>query len=209
MYAGKPIIGIVGGIGSGKSFVADLFGEAGCLVIKSDQQVYEAYRMDRVRRVVREWWGDAVFAADGEVDRGAIAARVFEDPEQRKRLEMLVHPVVGELRDELMRRHADDAAVVAYVWDTPLLFEVGLDKQCDGVVFVDCPVESRLERVGKHRGWAAEEFIRREKSQLALDKKRKMAHYIVQNTADAAYARRQVLNVLSRILHDRVNADLV
>ena len=91
LFFGKPIIGIVGGIGSGKSFVADLFGELGCLVIKSDEQVYQVYRLPEVKQTLRDWWGVEVFDTAGEVSRPAVAKRVFNDSQQRQRLERLVH----------------------------------------------------------------------------------------------------------------------
>ncbi len=204
LFCGKPIIGIVGGIGSGKSFVADLFGELGCLVIKSDEQVYQAYRLPEVKQTLREWWGEAVFDAAGEVRRQAVAQRVFVDPEQRQRLERLVHPIVTRLRDELMRSHANDAQVKAYLWDTPLLYEVGMDRECEAVVFVEAPREMRLKRLLLQRGWDAGELERRENSQMALDKKRELAQYRVVNTADAASTRRQVEVVLSRVLVNKL-----
>ena len=200
LFFGKPIIGIVGGIGSGKSFVADLFGELGCLVIKSDEQVYQVYRLPEVKQTLRDWWGVEVFDTAGEVSRPAVAKRVFNDSQQRQRLERLVHPIVTRLRDELMLKHAQDAQVKAYVWDTPLLYEVGMERECEAVVFVDAPHELRLERLCRQRGWDAGELDRREKSQIALDKKRELAQYRVVNTADAVSTRRQVEAVLSRIL---------
>lgn len=198
MFQGKPIIGIVGGIGSGKSFIADLFGELGCLVTKSDDHVREAYRRPEVKQTLHAWWGDAVITPEGEVDRKAVAERVFNHPEELKRLEGLIHPMVGQIRDEQMLKAGP--LVKAFIWDTPLLYEVGLDEQCDAVVFVDAPLEMRQKRVREHRGWSESELLRREKSQLPLDKKRQMAQYMVSNTADQAFARRQVEAVLSRIL---------
>src|SRR5687768_9172845 len=106
MCAGKPVIGIVGGIGSGKSHVARLFGELGCLVIDSDAQVREAYRDPAVLGTIREWWGDAVFRPDGSLDRSAVAARVFADPSERRRLEGLVHPLVHAARERRMQEAA-------------------------------------------------------------------------------------------------------
>src|SRR5688572_9492270 len=98
MYCGKPIIGLVGGIGSGKSFVARLFGELGCLVVDSDAQVTQAYRDPKVGETIRGWWGDQVLHPDGTVNRSAIAGRVFADPEQKRRLEGLLHPMVHAAR---------------------------------------------------------------------------------------------------------------
>lgn len=201
MFAGKPIIGIVGGIGSGKSHVARLFGELGCLVIDSDAQVRDAYRDPGVRATLRQWWGDGVFRLDGSIDRSAIAARVFSHPGERRRLEELIHPMVHAARERAMAAAADDPEVVAFVWDTPLLIETGLDRECDAVVFVDAPLEVRLARVAASRGWDAAELARRENSQHPLDTKREISDYLVRNTADAGTdVRGQVREVLSRIL---------
>src|SRR5258708_22328328 len=114
MFSGKPIIGIVGGIGSGKSFIAGLFRELGCVVIDSDAQVRAAYEGPAVRQTLREWWGDGVFRADGSIDRSAIAAKVFSDPKERERLEGLIHPLVREARLALMKKYASDPQCLAF-----------------------------------------------------------------------------------------------
>jgi dephospho-CoA kinase len=201
MYAGKPIIGIAGGIGSGKSFVARMFGEMGCLVIDSDAQVRAAYDDERVKAALRQWWGDAAFDDSGRVARRFVAARVFADPAERQRLERLLHPLVNEARELLMRQAADDPQVLAYVWDTPLLFETGLNRLCDAIVFVDAPFDQRLARVGATRGWEASELLRRQNLQWGLDKKNQMSDHRVTNTAaDVGDVRDQVRRTLSRIL---------
>src|SRR5512139_2874540 len=100
----KPIIGIAGGIGSGKTFVADLFGELGCRVIKSDEQVHRAYQRQDVKDQLRAWWGGRAFTPADEVDRRSVAKIVFDDPLERRRLEGLIHPIVNAERAEIMRR---------------------------------------------------------------------------------------------------------
>jgi dephospho-CoA kinase len=200
----KPIIGIAGGIGSGKSFVAQLFGELGCLVISSDDQVREAYRDSTVIATLRQWWGDEVLTLAGEVNKRVIAAKVFGQPAERERLEKLLHPMVNQARERLMETAASDPTVPAYVWDTPLLFETGLNAKCDAVVFVDAPQAVRLARVTASRGWDAGELTRRENSQMPLDTKRNLSQYVVENTADADAVRGQVRAVLSRILERSV-----
>jgi dephospho-CoA kinase len=209
MYAGKPIIGLVGGIGSGKSFVARLFAEMGCLVIDSDAQVRDTYRDPHVLQTIRGWWGDEVFHPDGTINRSAIAARVFVDPAEKRRLEELIHPLVHAARERQMRAAASDAQVIAYVWDTPLLLEAGLASQCDAVVFVEASAEQRLARVKSRSAWDRAELLRRENSQLPLDSKRELSDYAITNTADAAgpddsaykALREQVQRVLSQILN--------
>ncbi|HEY2587828.1 MAG TPA: dephospho-CoA kinase [Tepidisphaeraceae bacterium] len=200
MFSGKPIIGITGGIGSGKSFVARLFGELGCAVIDADAQVREAYDDPQVRQTLRQWWGDEAFKPDGTLDRSAVARRIFNDPDERRRLEGLLHPMVHAARQRQMGILSQDPGTIAFVWDAPLLFEVGLNDQCDAVVFVDAPFEVRLDRVTRGRNWDEAELLRRENLQWPLDKKREIADYIVRNTADAGEARSQVRAVLSRIL---------
>ncbi len=201
MFAGKPIIGLVGGIGSGKSFVAQLFADEGCMVIDSDAAVGEAYQRPEVREKLRQWWGPQILLPNSQVNRKAIAQRVFNDERERRRLEALIHPIVAELRDEQMRRGADDASVRAYVWDTPLLLAAGLGEQCDAIIYVDAPEAERIERVRRTRGWDEAELGRREKLQMPLDKKLDMANDIVRNTAGADdEVRNQVRKVLSRIL---------
>jgi dephospho-CoA kinase len=199
MFAGKPVIGIAGGIGSGKSFVAKLFGEMGCLVINSDEQVRHAYKDPTLKQTLRHWWGGLIFAPDGEIDRSAVARKVFTRPDELRRLEQLLHPIVTQARDRVMRAHADDPQVLAYVWDTPLLFETGADAECDAMVFVDTPVDLRLERTGQDRGWDAAELQRRENLQMPLDKKREMSDHMIVNAAGADEVRVQVREVLSRI----------
>jgi dephospho-CoA kinase len=201
MFANKPIIGIIGGIGSGKSFVANLFGQLGCLVLNSDDQVSVAYQLPEVQATLRSWFGPSIFDSDGKLNRKSLAAIVFRDPAQLRRLEGLLHPLVGQLRDRAMAAHAHDPQVLAYIWDTPLLLEADLARHCDAIVFVDAPPEIRLRRVQSTRHWSEREWLEREKSQLPLDNKRKIAKYIIRNAADADdEVRSQVREVFSRIL---------
>jgi dephospho-CoA kinase len=200
MFGGKPVIGVAGGIGSGKSFVAHLFGEEGCLVISADDQVRLAYKDFRVKQTIKQWWGNLVFSPNGEVDRSAVARKVFSRADELRRLEQLLHPIVNQARENMMRLKMNDPQVLAFVWDTPLLLEAGLEKDCDAVVFVDSPLEQRQERLKQSRGWEAGELESRENLQLPLDKKREISDYVISNTAGTDQVRAQVREVLSRIL---------
>lgn len=207
MFHNKPIIGLAGGIGSGKTFVAKLFGEEGCLVVNSDEMVRHAYRDEQVKHTLKQWWGPMVFDPNGDVDRSAIARKIFNIPSERTRLERLIHPIVNQRREQFMNSAANDSAIRAYVWDTPLLFETNLNRACDAVVFVQASLEDRQRRV-RSRGWDDQELARRENSQMPLDSKAKIADYSVANGADGQSVdpvRRQVREVLSQIL-ERVAA---
>ncbi len=195
---GPVIIGLAGGIGSGKSTVARVFESLGCMVIDSDKLSKEAMAREDVRETLRQWWGDEVLGADGQVDRRAVAKIVFSDPKERERLEGLIHPLIAQARAKKIE-DARNAGVDAVVVDAPLLFEAGLDKQVDAVVFVDCPFETRLERVKTTRGWDEEELRLREKAQLGVEHKRQRSDYEVVNMGGPDDLRCQVSQILTRI----------
>ncbi len=186
MLKKKPIIGLAGGIGSGKSTVAKIMGEMGGLVIDADGIAKDALRREDVKAKLVAWWGEGILAGDGSVDRGKLAEMVFEDTDERLRLESLIHPIVSDERGRLIEEGNEDECVKWIILDVPLLFEVGLDEKCDLVVFVDTPEDERLERVMGARGWDGEELRRREKNQFDLDKKRNRSGYIIDNSNSGA-----------------------
>ena len=198
-YRNKPIIGIVGGIGSGKSFVARLLGELGCAVIDSDAVAHAVYAEPAIKETLVGWYGPGVLNDRGEVDRKVVARSIFHDAEHRTRLEQLVHPRIHAEREREMSRVAGDPAVVAFVWDSPLLVEAGLHSQCDAVVFVDVPHEERLRRVRETRGWDAAELQRREASQLPLDEKRRLSTDIIRGDYPTNKIQEQLETLLRRL----------
>ena len=179
----KPIIGLVGGVGSGKSTVASLFAEAGAAIIDSDALNQAQLQSAEVKKTLRSWWGESVFSPSGELNRRRIAEIIFGDSEQRRRLERFIHPRIARQRRKLIQAYLQNASVKAIVLDTPLLIETRLDEQCDAVVFVDADRDIRRKRVVENRGWSEEEWNRREKAQNALDRKRDKADYIVVNNS--------------------------
>ena len=184
----QPIVlGLVGGIGAGKSAVAAALGELGCLVIDSDREARAALDRPQVRDQLVKWWGPGILDPQGAVNRKAVAAIVFADPTQRTRLESLVHPIVKAFRGQVVERASAESRV-GVVIDAPLLFEAQSDKECDAVIFVDAPREQRLERV-RTRGWDEAELTRRENAQLPLEEKRTRSHAVIINDGDMATLR--------------------
>lgn len=199
------MIGLAGGIGAGKSTVARILAEFGCVVVDSDELGRAALRDPEIRRTIVSWWGAGVLDASGEVDRRAVASIVFTDASQRARLESLTHPWIEARR--LERFAAAPAGARALVIDAPLLYEAGLDASCDAVVFVDADRSARVRRVMETRGWDESELGRREESQLPLDEKRRRAHHMVRNTGDLSVLRDRVRAVLEAIVErSRQNA---
>jgi dephospho-CoA kinase len=207
MPLGLPVLGLAGGIGAGKSTVARALADEGCVVADSDQLARQAYNDPEIRRQLVAWWGDRVrdcHACHAEpdslpppVDRRAIAAIVFEHPAERARLEALIHPWIARARAALFA--AAPAGTRALVIDAPLLFETGLDRQCDRVIFVDSSPETRLARVRATRGWDTAELGRREAAQWPLGRKRAFSTDLVHNDGDIMEVRRQLKPLLARL----------
>lgn len=193
-----PTIGIVGGIGSGKSAVAHILADLGCEVIDSDAEAKAALLRPDVISTLRSWWGDAVLDPAGAIDRRAVARIVFQDPAQRSRLEALVHPIIAQRRQERIAQ-AIAAGKTGIVIDAPLLYEAGVDAECDVVLFVDAPPQLRENRVRQNRGWDRHEWQRRENAQWPLDVKRDRADDLVENSGDFDALARQVARVFNSI----------
>lgn len=181
MNSQLAVIGVTGGIGAGKSTVARLLGGLGTLVIDSDRLAHEELQSPTVVAAVRELWGQAVLSPQGEVDRAKLGSVVFHDPRQLQKLEDLLYPKIHQRRRQIIEKHAADPQVRAVVLDAPKLYEAGVDKECDAVIFVDADEKTRLSRVSQTRGWDEAELARREKMQIPLDKKKAMADYVVVN----------------------------
>lgn len=190
------VIGLAGGIGSGKSEVAKLLASMGCVVLDSDQDARQALDRPEVRDELVRWWGRVVLGADGRINRSAVADIVFKQPSERAKLEGLVHPIVRTQRAEAKKRAGSARAVVI---DAPLLFEAGVDAECDAVIFVEAPRELRLERV-RGRGWDEAELARREASQLPVEEKRRRSGHVVRNLGSREELRAQVARILEEIL---------
>lgn len=172
----------------------------GGYVIDADAIAHQALEQPRILGQLVQWWGKEIVDADGKPDRRAIAQRVFEDPAQRQRLEGMIHPIVAQRREEMIAAAQADPGVRFIVLDVPLLFEVGLEKRCDRVVFVDTDETTRQERVRRQRDWPPGELRRRESQQMPLDKKRVISHDIVRSDQDEASCLAQVRDLLNRIL---------
>lgn len=194
----RPIIGIAGGIGSGKSAVARVLAELGCEVCISDDVARKVLEMPEVCAAIIARAGSSVALPGGAIDRSALARAMFSDRTLRADIEAIMHPRIEALRRAQFA--AAPASSRAFVIDAPLLFEVGLDRECAAVIFVDTPRELRLSRVGESRGWDDAELARREASQLALEEKRRRSSDVVENHGDRASLNAEVARVFEAIL---------
>lgn len=191
-FARPVVIGLVGGVASGKSYAGGLFETHGALRIDADRIGHEVLQSAEVRQRLTSLWGSAVLNASGEIDRAQVGKLVFGDSAdavvQRRQLEAIVHPRIRKVaQDRIAAVRALPEPPLAIVIDAPLLLEAGWEPMCDLILFVEAPLEDRLARAAT-RGWTAAHFADREASQLSLDEKRKRATHILDNSQSANVA---------------------
>ena len=197
-----PVIGVVGGIGSGKSAVARwVADQTNAMVIDADQLGHRALHLESVKSALRQRFGGGIFDERDEVSRGALAKRVFGDTDQlrqaRHDLEQIVHPAIERQVMELIAT-AEQERRDAVLLDAAVLFEAGWQNRCDAVVFVDAPDDVRQRRVAARSGWSPAELQRRESSQLGLAEKRRLSDLVISNAADDLRGGRELLDFLHR-----------
>ncbi|WIX75190.1 dephospho-CoA kinase [Amycolatopsis carbonis] len=172
-------VGLTGGIGAGKSTVANRFAEHGAVLVDSDRIAREVVEPGTPGlAALVEAFGEDILAADGSLDRPALAAKAFADDASRKRLNGIVHPLVGKRTAELMAEAADDAVIVH---DIPLLVEGNLASAYHLVVIVDAPVEVRVRRLVEVRGMAEADARARIRAQASDEQRRAVADVWLDN----------------------------
>jgi dephospho-CoA kinase len=192
----KPVIGLLGGIGSGKSQVAAALARHGARIIAGDQLGQAALRDPDIRARVVSRWGQGVVDESGEIDRRRLAAIVFADPAQRKELEAITHPWIRQRIRSDVEEARNDSRVPLIVLDAAVMLEAGWDDVCDHLVYVDAPREVRLERVARQRGWNEKEVQAREQAQLPLTEKAVRADHVLDNSASLEHLNGQVNDLL-------------
>jgi dephospho-CoA kinase len=184
--SGTIVVGILGGIGSGKSLVAEQLRQMGAEVFSADEAGHQALDDSSVMETLVGRWGDAILDSQGHLDRQAIAERVFQGPEEdseREFLEGLTHPWIAREMSLFVERLRQRGDLQLAVIDAALLVEAGWDKACDKLLFVAVDDETRWDRC-RQRGWSRQQWEAREASQLSIDEKRARASLVIDNNSD-------------------------
>lgn len=183
-------LGLTGSIGSGKSTVTRLFRELGAETTDADALAREATADPRILQQLGATFGTGVLAG-GRLDRAALAAIVFSDPEKLEELNAIIHPWVRARSAELREQHAE-AGVKVLVEDIPLLYESGLEDRFDRVLVVTAPLAERVRRVRERSGLDPAEIRRRDAAQLPQDDKAARADFVISNSGSLEDLRVQV-----------------
>jgi dephospho-CoA kinase len=193
------VVGLTGGIASGKSTVSRYLQEVGIPVICADELAREAVKpgspgLEEIRRV----FGDEVVDKDGNLDRKAVGRIVFGDESKRKVLESIIHPRVAEEKDRIMTVLEEQGNSMVVV-DVALLYETGWQRHFDLVIVVYVPKDTQEERLMSRDRISREAAASRIGAQLPIQKKKEMADRIVDNTGDLAHTYAQVERLLEEL----------
>ena len=192
------LIGLTGGVGSGKSTIATILRALGAAVIDADEASHAAYELGTpgFDAVVREFGADVV--SDGRIDRQRLGALVFADEDARRRLNSIVHPLV---RDWMAARTAEaiERGAEVVVQDVPLLYENGLEDLFSSVVLVYVPEAVQVERLVEGRGFTDERARAVIAAQMPIDQKRRRAHHVIDNSGTREQTREQVEDMWAQI----------
>jgi dephospho-CoA kinase len=183
-----PVVGLIGGIGSGKSYVAGLMSKQGAVVIDADAVGHEVLEEPEIRRQIVARFGPGLVRSaapdgseNGPIDRRALGSLVFADRGARLDLERIVHPVMRSRFMDVIESERRRGLAPAVVLDAAILLEAGWDDLCDFIVFVEASWPIRLARVARSRGWSAEVLRAREGAQWSCERKKTSAHVVLDN----------------------------
>ncbi|MCU0664393.1 MAG: dephospho-CoA kinase [Myxococcota bacterium] len=200
------VVGLTGGIASGKSAVAAVLRQRGLPVLDADELGHmvlepQGEACDEVVAV----FGREVLGGDGAIDRQKLGAKVFGDVEARARLEAITHPAIARLAQRALSLVAESGHKLA-IYEAALLVETGVYKGLDALVVVSCSVETQARRVMARDGLCVSDAAARIASQLPLSEKLKVADYIIENEGDLAALRDKALSLVP-VLVERFGGD--
>lgn len=187
------VIGLTGGIATGKSTVSKLLKEHGLTIFDADEIAHQAYEVGSPTYEAMVKRFDCL--TNGEIDRRKLGAIVFRDEKARHDLEAIIHPYVRKTIKEGIEKAKGEIVIL----DVPLLYEAHFDDLCDEVAVVVVDEETEITRLMERNGFSREEAIRRIRSQMPLSEKRKRADYVIYNSKDLEALKKQVEVFLRKV----------
>ncbi len=179
------LVGVTGGIGSGKSAVCDVFRRRGRVVLSADDIARRLTEEDeQVRRMIGKEFGDDIYPNGRALDRKRLASIVFTSPPLRRKLDRIVHPRVFEEIDAAIQALSPDQRKPYVIVEAALIYESGMDRRLDRVIVVDAEEESRIARVMRRDGRSREDVLHRLHSQMSAAAKVEKADFVIRNDSD-------------------------
>ncbi len=194
------ITGLTGGIASGKSTVTKFFSDAGAHVIDADKIAREVVKPGTPGYdAILNYFGRTILLSNGEIDRKHLGEIIFNDPHKKARLDAIVHPLVMERTTEIVAEIAAQAPDAVVIMDIPLLLETGMQNDFADVIVVYVPEHIQLERLINRDGIDEQAAMARIRSQMPIEKKRKLATVVIDNSHSLSRSRQQALTVFNRL----------
>ncbi len=195
----RLVIGVTGNPGAGKTSVRELFQRAGCPVIDADLLGHDLLEPNSpVYDRVTQTFGNSIMNDGGEICRKKLGEIVFRDPDQLRRLNEIVHPLLVDRIRERVEAFRRSERAGPLIVDAALIYEWGLETLCDIVVVVTAPRAIRQERFVRMRGGTPADFERIERAQIPESVKRKKADYVIVNEGDFSFLESQVSEFLNK-----------
>lgn len=188
------VIGLTGGVGSGKSTVAKFFERLGAKVLDADKIGHYILNLPKIKKILVGLWEKEILNEAGKVSRKVLAEKVFKNSEEVKRLNAILHPQIKDVLDKKVEKMGKSRKIL--VIDGALLLESGYSIKCNRLLFVDVPLKLRQERTVHYKKWDKNEVIRREELQIPLKEKRRYADFIIDNSKSKALTFRHVKHII-------------
>lgn len=194
------IVGLTGGIGSGKSTVAGMFKDEGASIIDLDvlARIVVEPGKPAWEKIVKHF-GPRILFPDGSIDRSALGKVIFYEEKSRKALEDFIHPMILQERDTLVEEIRDKNPSSVVIIDVPLLFELGMNKDFDKTILVYVPRDVQIKRVMQRDGLSIEDVEKRLHAQMPIDEKRNLSDYIINAERAFGDMREQVKKVMYKL----------
>ena len=194
------VVGLTGGVATGKSTVAKMFKQCGAVVIDADELARDVVKPGKPAwHAIVKTFGKTVLTSDRTINRQALGAVVFNNRVKLRRLERIIHPRVARQQVKLTRQAVRNDPKAVVIYDVPLLFEVGIDKRVDKIIVVSADQETQLARLKKRNGLSRAEALRRIRSQMPLAKKIQRTDHVLDGTLSRTSLRRQVGRLLKSL----------
>ena len=195
------VIGLTGGIATGKSTVSDILENAGAVIIDADRIARQVVKknLPAYRQIV-DSFGESVLLPDGEIDRTALGHVIFNDPRKKQLLNTIVHPQVRKETKRQLRRIEKNDPNALVILDIPLLYETGMHRNLSEVIVVYAPEHAQVKRLMQRDQISEEDALARIRSQMPIEQKKSRATLVIDNSGTVKNTRKQTLKIFQRLM---------